>query len=122
MNVLFAGFQASLLWVCLVGLLSIVGFAAFRAAGDMMSRLRELFGKSKVQGAFAMVAICGLVMYGGSKGTKTVSFPRTDIERAYLVDAGSYVSNDVVHVAFTTFLVPPEAPIFLAYWPDGSSD
>lgn len=122
MRELIAGFQASLLWMCAVLLLSLAGIAACPIARDALAKLRSVFGKSKVQGILVAAAIVGAIMYGGSKGTRNVNFPRTDIEQGYLSDAGSYVTNDMVHVAFTTFLVPQDAPIFLDYWPDGSTN
>lgn len=123
-NAFVAGFQASMLWLCLVGLLSLAGIGLYYAAGDALARFRKLFGKSKVQGLLAAAAIVSCVMYGGSKGvyTRSVSFPRTDIEQAYLTDTGSYVTNDLVHVSFSTFLVPQDAWIVLDYWPDGSTN
>ena len=38
------------------------------------------------------------------------------------MDAGSYVTNDLVHVAFNSYLIPSSAPIILSYWPDGSTN
>ena len=122
MRELIAGFQASLLWICAILLLSLAGIAACPIAREALGKLRSIFGKSKVQGIMAAVAVVGAVMYGGSKGTRSVSFPRTDIEVAYLVDAGSYVTNDLVHVAFASYLIPQDAPIILSYWPDGSTN
>ena len=122
MKELIAGFQASLLWICSILLLSLAGIAACPIAREALAKLRSVFCKSKVQGMLLAAAIVGAVMYGGSKGTRNVSFPRTDIEIAYLVDAGSYVTNDLVHVAFNSYLIPPSAPIILSYWPDGSTN
>ena len=69
------------------------------------------------------VAVCGMIYVGATKAiTSRVNFPRTDMEAAYLIDNGSYVSNDVVHVDFTTFLIPATAPITLAYWPNESTN
>lgn len=65
---------------------------------------------------------CLALVVGGSKNMRSVNFPRTDMEAAYLIDNGSYVSNDWVHVNFTTFMIPQSAPIVLAYWPDGSTN
>ena len=122
MREVIAGFQASLLWICAVLLLSLAGIAACPIAQDALAKLRSVFRKSKVQGILAAAAVGGAVKYGGSKGTRNVSFPRTDIEQAYLIDSGSYVTNDLVHVSFSTFLVPQDAWIVLDYWPDGSTN
>ena len=122
MRELIAGFQASLLWICSILLLSLAGIAACPIARVALAKLRSVFCKSKVQGMLLAAAIVGAVMYGGSKGTRPVSFPRTDIEVAYLVDAGSYATNGLVHVAFNSYLLPPDATIVLSYWPDGSTN
>ncbi len=119
---LIAGFGASVLWLCACALAIIAGAVCVPFARDMLSRVRTMFGKSKVQGVMATVAVVCAVLYGGSKATRNVSFPRTDIEIAYLVDAGSYVTNDLVHVAFHSYLIPSSAPIVLSYWPDGSTN
>lgn len=121
-NALVAGFLAALLWLGAVLFVSSVVMAALPTARDVLARLRRFFGRSKIHGVIAATAVVGIVMYGGSKGTRSVSFPRTDIEQAYLVDAGSYVTNGLVHVAFNSFLVPQDAPIILARWPDGSTN
>lgn len=122
MRDLIAGFQASVLWLGVVGFLSLAGIWLFCAGGYALVRLRKLFGRSKVQGLLtAFVVVCA-VMYGGSKGTRNVNFPRTDIEVSYLVDAGSYVTNDLVHVAFYSYMIPSSEQIILSYWPDGSTN
>lgn len=124
MRELAAAWQELMTVLCLTGLAVIALCVVLAMAGDGLRRLRSLFGQSKVQGLLAAAAIVSCVMYGGSKGvyTRPVSFPRTDIEVAYLVDAGSYVTNDLVHVAFNSYLIPSSAPIVLAYCPDGSTN
>ena len=122
MSVLIAGLLTAALWLCAGLFASTAVMAALPTVRGVFVRLRRFFRTSKTHGVIAVVAIVGAVMYGGSKGTRSVSFPRTDIEQAYLVDAGSYVTNGLVHVAFNTFLVPPAAPIILARWPDGSTN
>ena len=122
MRELAAAWQELMTVLCLTGLAVIALCAVMAGAGNMLHRLRALFGLSKVQGLLTVAAIIGCIMYGGSKGTRPVSFPRTDIEVAYLVDAGSYVTNDLVHVAFNSYLIPSSAPIVLAYCPDGSTN
>ncbi len=54
-------------------------------------------------------------LYGGSKGfVGRVTYPRTDPETWYLLDNGSYVTNDAVHVAFVkNLIVPNSANIFV---------
>lgn len=55
-------------------------------------------------------------MYGGAKHrTGGVSYPYTDPEARYLADAGSYVTNDAVYVAFTRLIAPASAPLMIDY-------
>ena len=66
----------------------------------------------------ARAVFCGAVvvacLFGGAKGK--ISYPKTDKDVAYLVDAGSYVTNDAVHVAFTRVpTVPDTATFYLDY-------
>lgn len=64
-------------------------------------------------GANKAVFLVGVVLatlYGGSKGR--ITFPRTDPETWYLMDSGSYVTNDAVHVAFTRNVIVPATATF----------
>ena len=72
--------------------------------------------------ALSLLAVAAIIVGGTKPATSNVNFPRTDPEVAYLIDNGSYVSNDVVHVNFNTFLIPGDAPITLAYWPNESTN
>ena len=47
----------------------------------------------------------------------SITFLQTDPEITYLIDNGSWVSDNVVHLEFSTRLLPPSAPLFLAYIP-----
>ena len=102
---------------CVFGLLAIaVGVLAAHGieAWSVWRRKRNVV----VMTALAFMAL----VVGGTKNMRSVNFPRTDMEAAYLIDNGSWVSNDFVHVSFNTFLIPQSAPIVLAYWPDGSTN
>lgn len=76
------------------------------------------------QGAMFIIIAIGFLHAAATKPsplTRSVYFPYIDPERQYLFDAGSVVSNTHVHVAFATSVVlPPSAPVFLDYAPDGS--
>ena len=111
-------FQASVM-IAGVSVLALfaLGYSAY-ALRDSAARLKKWVGTS----AAAALVVVFAVYYGGGKGTRQVSFPRTDMSVAYLVDAGSYVTNGLVHVAFTSYLIPQDAPIILSYWPDGSTN
>jgi len=67
------------------------------------------------RGVFA-VAVIGAALYAGSKGGH-ISYPYTDPETRYLTDAGSYVTNNAVHVAFSrSILVPTTATFYVDYY------
>lgn len=73
--------------------------------------------------AFLLFAV-GSAFYAGAKHTVgQVTFPYTDPEVRYLIDAGSYVTNDYVHVAFTrSQLVPSSADLVGYARPCGSTN
>ena len=58
--------------------------------------------------------------HAGRKGT--ITYPYTDYELRYLVDSGSYVSNDYIHVSFTRIVAPPAADFFIDYRVVGSNN
>ena len=109
--------QGALLIGCLFGLLAIF-------VGLVVSETVRSWKIWRSKRHVAMLTITALVaaIVGGTKNTRNVNFPRTDPEVAYLIDRGSYVSNDWVHVDFTTFLIPSSADIQLAYWPNESTN
>ena len=69
--------------------------------------------------ALAVVAAAATI-HGGRKGT--VTYPRTDPSVAYIADAGSYVTNDLVHVNFARAVVPDTAALFIDRRPVSSTD
>lgn len=76
--------------------------------------------KHKADAVLVAPFVLGIILYGGSKGT--VSYPYTDVEQRYLYDAGSYVTNGYVHIAFTALLLPPTATIYAYSRPHGSTN
>ena len=89
---LLTGFQASLLWLCAVLLMSLCSIV-------IVVNLRRMTraAKKRLRGsAAAALALLSAwaVLYGGSKGRVTVSDP-------YIQNAGSYLTNDIVHVAIS---------------------
>lgn len=88
--------------------------------------MRSVLARFRALGAFDKAMVClfvaGLTLYAGSKH-RSVNFPRTEADAQYLVDAGSWVSNDTVHVDFAaSAIVPRSAMIYLDYWPDASTN
>jgi len=66
---------------------------------------------------FVSVFVGGFVYYGGSK---SITFPRTDPSVAYITDAGSYVTNNAVHIAYTKLpIVPASANLIIERRQDG---
>jgi len=63
---------------------------------------------------YALLApfVVGMVIYGGSKRA-SVLFPRTEAGRAYLIDRGSYVTNDYVRIDFERRIVPDDAALVI---------
>ena len=100
--------------------------AMIYAAGMLLIRVAQFLWKWREAFLWKVVlgvCVCGIAYQGMTKAyTSRVNFPPTDPEVAYLIDNGSYVSNDVVHVDFNTFLIPGDAPIALAYWPNESTN
>jgi hypothetical protein len=107
-------FDNTLMAIALGGLA--VSLALF-ASALLYPHLRKAWNKAT---ALARAVFCGAVvvacLYGGAKHGGSISYPKTDNEIAYLTDAGSYVTNDAVHVAFTRLpMVPSSATFYLDY-------
>ena len=60
--------------------------------------------------------------YGGTKLYHYLTIPRTDPDIQYIIDAGSYVTNDYAYVAFDTVALPDDARIILGYAPPGATN
>lgn len=63
---------------------------------------------------FALAApLCIALFLHGATKRGTVSYPATELGRAYLQDRGSYVTNDWVHINFERRIVPETANVYL---------
>lgn len=51
-------------------------------------------------------------------GVEPILIVHTDPKLPYLFDGGSYVSNNIVHLAFTSRIIPDDAVLFLDYIPE----
>ena len=73
---------------------------------------------------FLTLGLILLAGYAGSKGfvAGRVYFPFTDPETRYLVDHGSYVTNDCVHLDFSRFLLPDSAMLYVDACPVASTN
>jgi len=85
------------------------------------SLIRKLRSFSRLSTAVFLFSCIVATLYGGSK-RGTISYPRTDADIAYLIDNGSYVSNDAVRVSFIRAVAPLSAPILIDYRPIQSTN
>lgn len=51
------------------------------------------------------------------EGVEPILIVHTDPKLPYLFDSGSYVSNNVIYLAFSSRTIPEDAPLFLDYIP-----
>lgn len=101
-------FQRVLLFVCVAGLVGIAVAFACRLVGHAWGVVRHDLPPMGlcVFGVLATVA----VFYGGSKGTVRVEDP-------YIIDDGSYLTNDFVHVAIKKRVaILPDTTEILVYY------
>ena len=105
MKELLAGFQTALLWLGVVALLSLSGLAICANVGRMVRKARRRAKRATV--ALTVLAAAAII-YGGSKGRVTVSDP-------YIVNSGSYLTNDIAHVSIAkrTPLLPDDTEILV---------
>jgi hypothetical protein len=103
---LLAGFQASVLWLCAVLLMSICGIVVVVNVRRQMKVVRRRLKGPAVAAVAAVALAC--ILYGGRKGTVTVNDP-------YIQNAGSYLTNDVAHVSITkrTNMLPDDTEILV---------
>ena len=86
---LLAGFQASVLYMCVVAIMSLCGvMIVVNVRRQMKVVRRKLKGSAAV--AMAVLAVACTVL--ARKGSVTVADP-------YVQDAGSFLTNDVAHVS-----------------------
>ncbi len=103
---LLAGFQASVLWLCAVLLMSLCGIVIVANVRRQMRNMRRKLKGSAAVAVAVAAAVC--ILYGGRKGTVTVSDP-------YIQNAGSYLTNDIVHVSIAkrTQMLPDDTEILV---------
>lgn len=109
---LIAGYSA---YAILIGLLIIFAYYAYQ-------KIKKQTDSRFIASIFLIAFIgMGYVAFPTSTEKKRekdpIGFLRTDPEAVYLIDNGSYVSNNIVHLEFSTRLLPPTAMLFLDYIP-----
>lgn len=106
--------QGALVVACMIGLAAIgMAVALHRLLAPMAALALKAVRASVWRAAFLAVFACAFIFYGATKGT--ISFPYTDFEKRYLVDNGSYVTNDFIHVNFTRLLAPSSADLHIDF-------
>lgn len=106
--------HGALVVACMMGLAAIGLAVAMRTLlVPALEKALRLASVSTWRTAFFAVFVGAFVFYGATKGH--ISYPYTDFEKRYLVDNGSYVSNDFIHVDFTRVLAPSTADLHIDY-------
>lgn len=80
----------------------------------------DKLGKERARKAFVFLATMATLTGGAKFISGKVTFPRTDPEMWYILDNGSYVTNDCVQLKFTRNLVVPASARFWLYALDRS--
>ena len=65
----------------------------------------------RCRGGLCLMAV-GLALYGGAKHG-SISIVSAGDDAVYLIDRGSYVTNDYVHIDFTTVVIPQAANLYI---------
>lgn len=104
----------------LIGIVALIGIFLYR---KIKARSGSRFLAGAVVAGFAGLAH---VAYPTSAEKNPdhkdpIGFLRTDPEIVYLIDTGSWVSNNVVHLEYSTSLLPSSAQLFLDYIPKTES-
>lgn len=111
---IIAEIQGALVVACMMGLAAIgLAVALHRLLSPLAALALKAVRASVWRAAFLAVFACAFIFYGATKGT--ISFPYTDFEKRYLVDNGSYVTNDFIHVNFTRLLAPSSADLHIDF-------
>ena len=103
----FETYQTAVMVVAIAGAatLSLVLLAA--AIWPYLAAAWDALGRKNARKAMLVMAALA-TLYGGAKHiVGRVTFPRTDPEVWYLLDSGSYTTNDAVHVSFNRNLILP---------------
>lgn len=108
-------YQGVLTHVCLACFLAASIALLACALARFLSPIVAWMRTHKVDALIVLPFVVCLVFYGGSKGTGSINYPRTDPEVWYLMNNGSYVTNDAVHVAFSRNLIVPATAMFYLF-------
>lgn len=100
-----------------LGVVALGIFAALtlKALAPALARAWDKMRALGIVYVFSLAAALSVRYAGGKWSNGSVTYPYTDVEQRYLFDAGSYVTNDFVHVAFTRSPLLPLSADFLGY-------
>ena len=88
--------------------------------GVALSALSALRNKFRhINAVLAAVFVIGAVQYGSTKGW--IFYLRTDSDTQYIVDRGSFVTNDYIHVDFVKSILVPGSADLQGYYRELSS-
>ena len=89
---------------------AIAAMSVLVCAAVMLAPVVEWIKRRKLEAMIVAPLVVGIILYGGSKGF--ISYPQTEAGISYLTDAGSYITNDMVHVDFIrNAMVPVSADL-----------
>lgn len=108
MNAVVQTYQTLLTCACCAALAAILAVAVSSVCGRSLSAIRRALSGRELAVFSLLAAAC---TFAAQK--HLVSYPRTDPTQAYLVDNGSWVEGDLVHVDFRTLIVPSSASLFV---------
>lgn len=100
--------QSAILWACVAVLSVLAAICSYNASARLWAVLR---GRLRGWGITAFAAIACVCTIYARKGS--VYYPRTDPTVSYLIDRGSYVTNDLVHIDFLRVIVPDTATLYI---------
>ncbi len=108
MNDLVAIYQHALVTGCACALAALALVALLHVLGRSMHVVRMALSAREL---IVFGALAGVCCWAAQK--QLVTFPRTDPTQAYLVDNGSWVEGDLVHVDYRTIIVPSSASLLV---------
>ena len=115
-------YQAVLTSVAIYSLIAIGVAGCFFGVSRVLLPIVRWIKRHKVDAVLVAPFVLCMIWVGSTKNGH-VTYPYTDVEMRYLFDAGSYVTNDYVHVAFARSPVVPDSADLLGYYrPAGSTN
>lgn len=108
-------YQGVVMAVAIAGAAGLALLLVGAALWPFLSQAWDMMGQKRIRRVF-LLGVAMATLYGGAKHVVgKITYPRTDPEVWYLLDNGSYVTNDAVHVAFSRNLIVPASASFYLY-------